>query len=36
MTEDDLYDLLSTLADGRFYPYLFSLVFFGLPADTTP
>jgi hypothetical protein len=31
MTEDDLYDLLSPLADGRVYPYVVSLGSDGLP-----
>lgn len=36
MTEDDLYDLLSTLADGRVYPYVVPLGSDGLPAVSTP
>ncbi len=33
MTEDDLYDLLSTLADGRVYPYVVPLGSDGLPCS---
>ena len=36
MTEDDLYDLLSSLADGRVYPYVVPLGSDGLPAVSTP
>lgn len=36
MTEDVLYDLLSTLADGRVYPYVVPLGSDGLPAVSTP
>jgi hypothetical protein len=32
MTEDDLYDLLSPLADGRVYPYVVPLGSDDLPA----
>ncbi|VTN74414.1 Protein of uncharacterised function (DUF3168) [Klebsiella variicola] len=35
MTEDDLYDLLSPLADGRVYPYVVSLGS-GLPDVPAP
>ena len=36
MTEDDLYDLLSPLADGRVYPYVVSLGSDGLPDVPAP
>ncbi|HBX0049575.1 TPA: DUF3168 domain-containing protein, partial [Klebsiella pneumoniae] len=36
MTEDDLYDLLSPLAEGRVYPYVVSLGSDGLPDVPAP
>jgi hypothetical protein len=36
MTEDDLYDLLSPLADGRVYPYVVPLGSDDLPAVAAP
>ncbi|PXH22509.1 DUF3168 domain-containing protein [Klebsiella variicola] len=36
MTEDDLYDLLSSLADGRVYPYVVPLGSDDLPAVAAP
>ena len=36
MTEDDIYDLLSPLADGRVYPYVVPLGGDGLPDVTAP
>ena len=36
MTEDDLYDLLSPLADGRVYQYVVSLGSDGLPDVPAP
>jgi hypothetical protein len=36
MTEDDLYDLLSPLADGRVYPYVVPLGSDGLPDVPAP